>query len=365
MPERSLKDVYGFRKYPFSLQDFGYPMVGRDKEWKRIVQRIEQSLQKDGNEIIFIRGDYGMGKSFTLAGLYDEFSSRNEYYVLRPIPLLSSEQTSKFSVDLANRLFEKIGTEEIVRLTKRAKMSWHGRISPRADEIFSKILSIDKKEVEQAFSMLTSSKLQPRDGQALLFGLQFVLAHNKKRALLLLIDEFEYILTLGKTKLSQLAQTLRELYDRQSDFEKEFGHGESAKIIFVYATSPGGWERLEQTAAGKRAGLTGTAGIGVAPFHRRVLQTNIIDLEPLNKPSTHKLIETRMQYRDKKLIPVYIPFTEDFIDYIYQMSKGRPDEIVKLCDMIFLQAHVKKLMKVDQKSAKEILQELGLRAEPE
>jgi len=366
MPDRELKDVYeNFRKYPFSLQDFGYPMVGRDKEWAKIVQRIEQSLQKDGNEIIFIRGDYGMGKSFTLAGLYDKFSTISAYYVPKPMPLLSSEQTSKFAVDLANRLFEKIGREKIVKLTKRAKESWHGRISPRAEEIFSTLLSDDTKEVEQAFNMLTSPKLQPRHGQALIFGLQFILAHNKKRALLWLIDEFEYILTLGKTKLSQLAQTLRELYDRQTDFENDFGLKESVKIIFVYATSPAGWERLALTAEGKRAGLTGTAGVGVAAFHRRVPETHVIDLEPLNRASTHKLIETRMKNRDKTLIPVYKPFTEDFIDYIYQMSKGRPSEIVMLCDMIFLEAHAMELDKVDQKGAKAILQKLGLRAEPE
>jgi hypothetical protein len=197
--------------------------------------------------------------------------------------------------------------------------------------------------------------------------LQFILAQNKKRALLWLIDEFEYVLVLSKSKLSQLAQTLRELYDRQADFEKDYGTGESAKIIFVYATSPAGWERLALTAegAGKRAGLTGTAGVGVAPFHRRVPQANIIDLDPLTKANTLKLIEMRMKTRKSPLKPPYIPFTDDFIDYIYQMTKGRPSEIIMLCDMIFLEAHDKKLLEVDRKSAKEILLKLGLRAEPE
>jgi type II secretory pathway predicted ATPase ExeA len=369
MPDHlSVHDVYeNFQKYPFSLQDFDYPMVGRDAEWDKIVQRVEQSLQKTGNEIIVIRGDYGMGKSFTLTKLYDQFSKRSEYFVPHKMLLLSAEQTSKFSVALANRLFENIGLQKVAHLTQRAKESWRGRISPRADEIFTALLSGDKEVAAQAFNMLANPKLQPRDGQALIFGLQFILAQNKKRALLWLIDEFEYVLVLSKSKLSQLAQTLRELYDRQADFEKDYGTGESAKIIFVYATSPAGWERLALTAegAGKRAGLTGTAGVGVAPFHRRVPQANIIDLDPLTKANTLKLIEMRMKTRKSPLKPPYIPFTDDFIDYIYQMTKGRPSEIIMLCDMIFLEAHDKKLLEVDRKSAKEILLKLGLRAEPE
>jgi predicted ATPase len=105
--------------------------------------------------------------------------------------------------------------------------------------------------------------------------------------------------------------------------------------------------------------------VGVAPFHRRVPQANIIDLDPLTKANTLKLIEMRMKTRKSPLKPPYIPFTDDFIDYIYQMTKGRPSEIIMLCDMIFLEAHDKKLLEVDRKSAKEILLKLGLRAEPE
>lgn len=367
MPSRSLHDVYeSFPKYPFSLQDFTYPMVGRGKEWDRLVKRIEQSLQKTGNEILVVRGDYGMGKSFTLAQLHEHFAGSSEYFVPSPMPLMSAEQSSKFSVDLANRLFEKIGRDQVVKLVKRAKESWRGRVSPAADRIFSALLSNDAEDVTEALNTLLSPKLQTRDGQSLIFGLQFILASNKKGALLWLIDEFEYVLVLTKAKLSQLAQTLRELYDRQSEFEKQLGFGVSAKIIFVYATSPSGWERLESTAegAGKRAGLTGTAGVGVAPFHRRVSQANIIDLEPLSRSNTQRLIETRMENRDKKLMPVYIPFTDDFISYIYQLSKGRPDEIIKFCDIIFLEAQAQKLMEVNQERAREILKKLDLSTEP-
>jgi hypothetical protein len=370
MSSLSLREVYeGFQKYPFAVQDFSYPMVGRNQEWTILVDRVEQSLRKAGNEIVVIRGDYGMGKSFTLAKLYDKFSSRNEYFVPKPISLLSSEQASRFAVDLANRLFERIGFDQMRELTRNAKESWRGKISPRASEIFSGLLSDDTKEAETAFNnSFLSPKLQIRDAQWLIFGLQFILASNRKRALLWLIDEFEYILVLSKPKLSQLTQTLRELYDRQTDFENEFGPNASAKIIFVFATSPSGWERLALTAEGAsmRAGLTGAAaGVGVAPFHRRVSPTHIVDIEPLSRVDTRKLIEARMKRRDRDVRPSYIPFTEDFITYIYEMSKGRPNEIVMLCDVIFLEAHAQKLKEVDQKRAKEILLKLRLRAEPE
>lgn len=369
MPSSSLRDVYeSFKKYPFAVQDFTYPMVGRVREWNGLVERIEQSLQKAGNEIIVVRGDYGMGKSYTLTKLYDEFSSQEKYFVPKRMALLSSEQSSKFAADLANRLFEGIGFEQMRQLAENAKGSWHGKVPPKADDMLSLLVSGDLKEARTAFTnFFLSQNLQNRDAQSLIFGLQFILPKNRKRALLWLIDEFEYLLVLSKTKLSQLAQTLRELFDRQTDFEKEYGQGESAKIIFVFATSPSGWDKLAMTAEGAsmRAGLRGTAGVGVAPFHRRVSSANIIDLEPLSKAETKKLIEVRMKRQDKSLQPPYIPFTDDFIAYVYQMSKGRPNEIVMLCDVIFLQAHALNLPEVNQHRAEEILQKLGLRSEPE
>jgi hypothetical protein len=369
MSNLSAREVYeGFKKYPFSVQDFSYQMVGRHEEWTNLVERVEQSLKKAGNEIIVIRGDYGMGKTFTLAKLYDKFSSRKEYFVPRPMSLLSSEQASRFAVDLAIRLFERIGFDQIRELTEHAKESWRGKISPRGDEMFSALLVDNLEEAKSAFNRtFLNPSLQIRDAQWLIFGLQFILASNRKRAFLWLIDEFEYVLVLSKPKLSQLAQTLRELYDHQTEFENEFGPNASAKIIFVFATSPSGWQRLALVAegAGMRAGLTGTAGVGVAPFHRRVSPTHIIDIDPLSRADTRKLIEVRMKSREKDVKPPYIPFTEDFITYIYEMSKGRPNELVMLCDVIFLEAQAQKLSAVDQKRAKDILLKLGLRAEPE
>lgn len=368
MVTSSITDLYvDFKKYPFAVQDFSYSMVGRDEEWKLLVERIEQSPRKDGNEIVVVRGDYGMGKSFTLAKLYDKFSSRKDYFVPKPIALLSSEQSSKFAVDLANRLFERLGFEDLRRLTQNAN-ALAETIPPRAATMFSRLTDQDLERAQASFSdVFLNPRLQNRDAQWLVFGLQFVLAANGKRALLWLIDEFEYVLVLSKSKLSQLAQTLRELYDRQTDFENEFGPRQSAKIIFVFATSPSGWERLEKNAEGAtmRAGLSGTAGVGVAPFHRRVSPANIVDLGPLSKVDTRKLIEIRMKSREKNLRPPYIPFTDDFIAYVYAMSKGRPNEIVMLCDIIFLEAHKRKLKEVNESRAKEILLALGLRSEPE
>jgi hypothetical protein len=363
----NIHDIYrSFKKYPFGLQDFGYPMVGRESVWNEIVQRIEESPQKSGNEIIVIRGDYGLGKSFTLAKIHEKFVTKHEFFTPKPMSLLSPEQTSKFSVDLANRLYERIGQDQLVTWVKRASGSWHGRISPKVDDMFSALLADDERDVAKAYQAFLSPKLLPRDGQHLLFGLQFVLAQNNKRTFLWLIDEFEYVLVLGKAQLSRLAQTLREVYDRQTEFENEYGD-ESAKIVFVFATSPAGWERLEATAEGstKRAGLTGVGGVGVAPFHRRVSSANIIDLEPLSQAGIRKLIETRMNNRDKSVMPAYIPFTDDFIEYVYEMSKGRPSQLIMLCDVIFLEAGKKKLREVDQVVAKDILIDLGLRAEPE
>lgn len=367
-PTRSLNDTYRrFTKYPFGLQDFSYPMVGRAKEWSKLESRINDSLAKSGNEILVIRGDYGMGKSFTLARVRDEYSKKPGIYVPAPMSLLSAEQTSKFSVDLSNRLFERIGLREIKRLARRSQSMLVDKITTRAREIFGRLASTDAGEAESAFQEATSLKLQTRDGQALIFGLQFALANDRKRALLWLIDEFEYILVLSKPKLSQLAQTLRELYDRQSDFEKEYGTGTSAKIIFILATSPTGWERLATTAegSGMRAGLSGTAGVGVAPFHRRVSSSNIINLGPLSRRETRQLIEARMNSRDKAVDPVYIPFTDDYISYVYLLTKGRPDEIVKYCDIVFLEAQRLGLMEVDEQAARKILLELGIRDKPE
>lgn len=102
-----------------------------------------------------------------------------------------------------------------------------------------------------------------------------------------------------------------------------------------------------------RAALTETVGVRVVPFHRRISPANITDLGPLSKVDTRKIIEVRMKSREKNLKPACIPFTDDFIAYVYGMSKGRPNEIVMLCDIIFLEAQKRKLKEVDQKRAKE------------
>lgn len=352
-----LERLYYLQRDPFSLQDYRIEMAGREAEWRQILTRVEQAMQRSGNDIIVILGDYGMGKTYTLWQMYEHYRKMPELWVTEPISLLSSESTSRFAVDLVGRTLQRIGYTRVIDLIKEADNTWQEYVdNPLVLDMLCDLTSDESKVRDKARDRL----IKNRDNliaQGLLFALQFILAATGRQRFLWLIDEFEYIMVLSTAKVTQLINTLKDIYDRQAEFEMRYGLGKSAKIIFTFASSPAGWERLKKLT---QDAMRKTGGAGVAPFAQRIPRTSVISLAVLDITECRQLIALRLaKNRSSEVKEPLIPYDEDFVEFIYELTVGVPRKLLEFTTVVLMGALEQDLPRITVNAARSILEKEG------
>jgi type II secretory pathway predicted ATPase ExeA len=361
MPEATHEEKlaeYQLRRDPFG-PDYDVRMAGREAEWREILERVEQAMYRRGNDIVVILGDYGIGKTYTLWKMHEHYKDRHDLCVTRPLSLLSSESTSRFAVDLIGRtLRQGIGYGQVIDLIRQADNSWQESVdNPAVLDLLRDLASEEPTTRDRALDRLARNR-DNLIAREILFAFQFVLAAAGPQALLWLVDEFEYIMILTSTKVSQLVNTLRDIYDHQPEVELRYGPERSAKIILTLASSPAGWELLQKLTQDV---VRKTGGAGVVPFAQRIPGINIITLAPLNRDGCHDLIAWRLAKNRAGDVPgePLIPYDEGFVDLVLEVAQGVPRRILAYATVVLLGALEQGLPRITVDAAHNILEKEG------
>jgi len=206
-----------------------------------------------------------------------------------------------------------------------------------------------------------------KDSQAalsLFYDFQRILKAAKYNNFLVLLDEFEYIPTLTTPKVTVILDTFRTIFDYYGISEST-NPGTLAKVIFVFAISPGGWERIKGLEA---SAIKRTGGGGIAPFLDRISPVDIIHLKPLTPNEIVDLIALRLQkhrtVKGKALKRLY-PFTPKCVKLIAEITQGVPRRVLQYGSILLEDAAKKRKKIITSKYAKKVLEELNLYAEPD
>ncbi|MCK6620365.1 MAG: DUF2791 family P-loop domain-containing protein [Calditrichaceae bacterium] len=362
--------------------------INREDELKAWVDIIEKAASGYTNHIALIIGSYGRGKTLSLFKIVDEAEKHDKIY---PIFLtFKGEEKSKPGIDFILRVFKNINfdklgesktNEELKTAIERIPNSleeaknilyriYFGKTSPNHTLLFSDRVQA-KSEISKLALYYLRGEIKPNASQMKNLGiirkldsidivkeyLAAILCFLKNlgyNSLLLAIDEFEHLFSLvTKSQQSIYIALLRSLYDLPVGIEIE--QENIAKMFFFIAMSEEGWAGMQEME--KRESKIGGPTV---PLRERI-DSKII-LGTFNKDQTRELIEKRLRYNRTKEVfedDLLIPFTEDFVDFIYEETSGVPRYITVRCGKVLDAGRAERVPKLDSKFAKRVLEESG------
>lgn len=369
---------YGLKENPFDIFSYDHKMADREKEWKHITTSLVSAFE--GREPVYcvLLGDYGMGKTYMLEQIYSwlsEGKEKRDVFIVytkgdvlyeKRLALMESEpKWSKFGLDLVMRIFDNIDRGTLVDVLRKVNLK-------DFSSKFIKVFETLKGNKEIGFRYITGQKLGAKDFQqlevdsaitdsptslALFFDFLRVINQAGYNNFLVLVDEFEYLAAQGEKKIIQILNTFREVFDDFGSYSKSYT-GMVAKPHFMFATSPGGWERLTdlEAALTKRIG-----GAGIAPFMRRLSKRNMITLEAFTRGKSLELVELRLsEVRTRRHKDPLFPFTTGAVEHVHAVSLNRPGNVIQYCGILLEDALEEGLDKIDEKDARKILQKYGI-----
>ena len=371
-------EKYALQENPFDIFSQDHKMADRKEEWERITNSLISAFEGREPVYLVLLGDYGMGKTYMLEQIYNWLSKGKEGVLVvyakhdvlyeRRLALMGSEpKWSKFGLDLMMRIFDNIDREKMVDVLQGVNLK-------DFKSKFIKVFEALKGDKEIGFRYITGQKLLAKDfyqlgidapitdsqtSLALFFDFLRVVNQAGYNNFLVLVDEFEYVAAQGEKKIIQILNTFREIFDDFGDYSKRCA-GAVAKPHFIFATSPGGWDRLTEleTALTKKIG-----GAGIAPFMRRLSGRNMITLEAFTGEKTLELVQTRIsevRTKTKGLKDPLFPFTKEAIEYVHSVSFYRPGNVIQYCGILLQDALDENLHRIDLIDAKRILDKYGI-----
>lgn len=382
-----LKDEYGLKtdvvfKSRSATEDDLELWVDRDEELKKWGKVLEDSKKTpNSNFLVFIIGDYGIGKTLSLLKIKEEADKMKMGMYPIYLNFKSEEKVTKPGLDFLQRIFKEINFEGLRVSAKEIETLQE--IYPDVGNVFQNIVGqkqtkllfgkrwiANREKLAIAFirGEITPNQSQLRDlgvvrkissidiAKEYLIGILYLLKASGFSTLVVAVDEFEYLFSIvTKSQQSIYLAVLRELYDLQVNIPKKL-RNMMTNMVFFIATSRAGWTHLEDLEK-KETSIGGP----IVPLKRRV--TDKISLEGLSKQDSRKLIERRLSFnriRGKYENKPLIPYTEDFVDYIFKLTGGAPGDIIKRCDHILDMGLERRVPRLSAEFAKEVFKERGL-----
>lgn len=359
---------------PFASKvDLFAPMAGRKKEKKAWEQIIRQRAGQKGNSFNFIIGDYGAGKSFSLYNIFKDTGENFKNVLPIFITLLPEDSIRKFGLEFIQRIFDKFDLKDLKGILSKVDKGDFDHLKtllPEPSIVFEKIRKGDKLALDFLISdhvldakelrqLGVGRKLDSTDkAKDYLLAFLYLLKKANFDSLLLSIDEVEYIFSqMRGSKISLAFNTLRGIHDLQQSHDKAFKLGDTANMIFFFGISEEGWRRLTVDLQKREKSQGGP----IQPFMDR--KDNVITLSPLSKEETKELIELRLkQNRTTGIVgkKPLIPFTDEFVGFVFDLTKGKPREIVRRCDMVLLEGLEQKIILITVAFAKKVYESHGL-----
>ncbi|MBT9140669.1 MAG: hypothetical protein DDT30_01247 [Dehalococcoidia bacterium] len=368
-----LKSKYRLKRDPFASRvDLTAPMADRKDEQRRWTEVIDRRKGLSGNSLNFIVGDYGLGKSYTLYQIGEQFKQDKEILPLY-LKFLPEDTVQRFGLDFIMRMFRGLQPKSISGRLAKGSLDKVATVFPDIAIVLEKYLCDD--ELATAFLRgdrpLTTTELRNLGARRklastevakdYLLALLYLLKRARILTLLLLVDEVEYVFSqMTGAKIANVFNALRDLYDLpQSPKALEFGQP-LANIVFFFGISRAGWTGLKDLE--KREHRRGGP---IQPFLDR--KEEIIELQPLDLVEASELIELRLR-RDRVKGGVLInkpliPYTKDFVEYVYRLTRGNPRHVVERCDLVLLDGLRDMVPELTTVYARQVFEAHGLLAE--
>jgi hypothetical protein len=372
--ESFMEKEYGLTGTPFKkkisttleLQSW----VNREEELKRWAKVLDDSVKNPNiNFLVFIIGDYGMGKTLSLLKIVDEAKKNKMMY---PVYLnFQSEQKPKNpGLDFLQRVFRAIDLKLIK--VKRDGLSYLQKFFPEPATIFGTLFFSNDSATKQLCLAFLKGEIKPTQTQLkamkvlrkiddveiakeYLLAILYLLNLSGFSTVVLAIDEFEYLFSLvPKPSQNIYLALLRGLLDLHVQIPEGL-QGKIANMVLFIGISEDGWRRLEELEKVE----TSTGG-PIQPLMRRV--SDKVTLNLLNKEYSQALIEKRLRLNRVKGVyekDPLIPFTQDFVDYVFKLTKGRPADIIIRCDHVLDAGLERKVRRLDAEFARGVLKEKG------
>jgi len=202
------------KENPFDIYSYEHRMADRKEEWGRIENLLRSAFSGRGPRILLLLGDYGIGKTFILEKIYQSLSEKKAVFVVRGnvlyekrLAIMESEpRWTKFGLDLITRIFDNIEPQKLVDVMKKVNFTkFHSKFS----KIFQGIANND----DNAFNYIRGEKVPAKIlqeygiasplsdspiGIALFFEFLRAIKFGGYDNFLTLIDEFEYITSIGR-----------------------------------------------------------------------------------------------------------------------------------------------------------------------
>ncbi|HDK27434.1 MAG TPA: hypothetical protein ENG48_10175 [Candidatus Atribacteria bacterium] len=395
MSDKFLREKYGLKETV--IEDFSRDKAeeedlkfwtNREKEfddWKNI---LEKSIQIHKNFIVFIIGSYGRGKTLSLLKIKDE-AEKNFKETIFPVYLsFKGEEKSKPGLDFIFRIFKSINFDKLVRnrnyneiieaINKipenfdesknllKAIYGWNRKQlslqkPATKDEKAKMALYFLRGEIKPTISQLKElgimRKINSVDiAKEYLAAILYFMKNLGYKALLLSIDEFEYLFSLvSKSQYSMYLALLRGLYDFPIGLDITSDKDKLANMILFIGISEDGWDKLKEIEKKEIS-----EGGPTRPLMRRVnLETTLLNFDRKN---TEELIKKVLSYnRVTKYFEEdpLIPFTKDFVDYIYELTEGLPSAVKVRCAQVLDAGLADRVSLLTREYAQKVLEERG------
>ena len=375
--------INDFKRHSATEEELKF-WTNRVNELKKWMDIIEESTRVDKNFLVFIIGSYGRGKTLSLLKIKEEVE-RNYKNIAFPVYMsFLGEGKSKPGLDFMFRIFKSINFSLLVQNKNYDEIvkSIDG-IPDRFDEVKNVLRSIymyvnlynqhvgmknEKTKLALYFlsgdKKLTKTELKKLGvmrsienidvAKEYLIGILYFMRNLGFKSLVLAIDEFEYLFSLvPKTKHSVYIALLRGLYDLPVGWD--VSEKEIANIVMFIGISEDGWNKLKEIE--KKEIMEGGP---TRPLMRRIDLETVLD--NFNEKETEELIKKVLRYNritNRFENDPLIPFTRDFVSYIYRITNGLPSAIKIRCSQILDAGLADKIPIIDESYAKKVLEERG------
>jgi hypothetical protein len=369
-----LKKTYKLKDYPFDkdIPDdtiIERAWVNREIEIQKIFDLIQKSKQTKKNSIFVLIGDHGMGKTSTLKKVILESKGKEIFPIF--INLRSPQRIKNPGPDLIFKIFRNTKFSDLkVTLKDIELIDCHSDVK----NLFKTILFENEFQDIAAAYIKGETKLSQKELKKIgvirkledfdilkeyLEAFLIILKTAGFSTLLVAFDEFEYLFSLVAPKDQSIYLALfREIYDMPS-FNNAINEGRSAIVVTIWGTSEDGWTRFDELSFGKSKNRS--ADPASAALLRRIKNNRIL-LGPFNKQLTEDLIKKRLSIarigESPRTSPL-IPYTNDFVDFIYKQTSGRLDVILLYCEIALEAGLAKQIKEINAEFAKQAIKEKG------
>lgn len=392
MSDKFLREKYGLKES--AIADFSRDKAeekdlkfwtNREKEfndWKKI---LKKSIKIHKNFIVFIIGSYGRGKTLSLLKIKDK-AEKNFKESIFPIYLsFKGEEKSKPGLDFIFRIFKSIDFDKLVRNRKYNEIiEAINKIPENFDEPknllkaiyrYRKQLSLQKPAIKDEKAKMAlyflRGEIKPTISQLRELGimrkiesidiakeyLAAILCFMKNlgyKSFLLSIDEFEYLFSLvSKSQYTIYLALLRGLYDFPTGLD--ITSDKLANMVLFIGISEDGWNKFQEIEK-KEISESGPT----QPLMRRVdLKTTLLNFD---RENTEELIKKVLHYNrvtEKFERDPLIPFTKDFVDYIYEVTGGLPSAVKVRCAQVLDAGLADRVPLLTREYAQKVLEERG------